>query len=125
MIIDHIRNLDEFKKLFIERPMNQDVYSFDFIVNNPHTYCFYTDDKLKAFIFIAKHGKRLFLSGASRPKMMEENIAAINAVCGAYDEPIYSDTDIKAARLVLLKAGFKRLRNTNIYKRSKLNVKKQ
>lgn len=122
MIIDHIRDIDEFKKLFNERPMNQDVYSLDFIINNPHTYCFYSDDTLKAYIFIAKHGKRLFLSGASRPKMMNENIAAINAVCSAYDEPMYSDTDIKAARYLLRKAGFKRLKNTNIYKRSKLNV---
>lgn len=119
MIIDHIRDIEEFKKLFDERSMRQDVYSFDFIVNNPHTYCFYTDNRLRGFIFIAKHGKRLFLSGASRPKMMLENIDAVNTVCNAYNCPIYSDTDIKEAGLVLKKAGFKRLRNTNIYKRSK------
>lgn len=118
-MIDHIRDLKEFKTLFNERPMEQDLYSFDFIINNPHLYCFYEEGKLLGFIFIAKHGKRLFLSGTSVRKNLPYIINGIEQVCGAYDQPMYSDTDKREAAIALRKAGFKRIKNTNYYKRSK------
>lgn len=104
---------------FKERDMKQDVYSLSFIIGNPHTYCFYDNNELKGYIFIAKHGKRLYLSGAAKPKIMNDVIQAIERVCNAYECTMYSDTDIKPAQLVLRKAGFKRIRNTNKFKRSK------
>jgi len=124
MIIDHVRNIEEFKRLFAERPMQTDVYNIDFILNNPHLYCFYeeTTGELLGFIFITENKGRLFLSGVSckqtHNRMSEINTAIIT-ICNAYNQDMYSDTDLKYAQVVLRRAGFKRLRNTNIFKRSK------
>lgn len=124
MIIDHVRNIEEFKRLFIERPMQTDVYNIDFILNNPHLYCFYREntDELLGFIFITENKGRLFLSGVSckqTPNRMSEINTAIITICNAYKQNMYSDTDLKHAQVVLRRAGFRRLRNTNIFKRSK------
>ncbi len=120
MIIDHPRDIQEIKKLFDERPMQTDVYDFNFIINNPHLYCFYDEntDELLGFIFITEKNKKLFLSGVSKPHIMPNINTAIITICNAYDKPMYSDTDLKHAVLVLRRAGFKQLRHTNIYKRS-------
>lgn len=121
MIIDHIRNIEEFRKLFLERPMNDGLYSFEFIINNPHLYCFYgeQDDKLKGFIFITRDSEgKLYLSGASVPKNMTDNIDAIIKICDSYNHDMYSETEFKPAELVLRKAGFVKLK-TNLYVRRK------
>lgn len=124
MIIDHVRNLKEFKRMFEMRPMHTDVYNLDFILNNPHLYCFYREDngELSGFIFITENKGRLFLSGVTNetiPNRMAEINTAIITVCNAYNQDMYSDTDLRHAQLVLRKAGFKRLRHTNIFKRSR------
>lgn len=124
MIIDHIRDLDEFAELFKNRPMHTDVYSLEFIANNPHLYCFYDEEtsELLGFIFLTENKKRLFLSGVScavTRNRMTKIKNAILTVCNAYKSDIYSDTDLKHAQYVLRQAGFKRLRKTNIFKRSK------
>lgn len=124
MIIDHVRNLEEFKRMFEIRPMQTDVYNLDFILNNPHLYCFYSEDtgELYGFIFITENKGRLFLSGvtgAKFPYRMAEINTAIITVCNAYNQDMYSDTDLRHAQYVLRKAGFKRLRHTNIFKRSR------
>lgn len=117
MIIDHIRDLDEFKQLYKNRPMNDGQYSFEHIINNPYLFCFYSEnDKiLKGFIFITQDKeKHLFLSGASVRKNMSDNIQAILTVCKAFKQDIYSDTDKKEAQIVLLKAGFEKI-DTNFF----------
>lgn len=124
MQIDHVRDIDEFKRLFKARPMQTDVYDLFFILNNPHLYCFYEENtgELLGFVFITENNKKLFLSGVSceqTPNRMSEINTAIITVCNAYNKPMYSDTDLKHAQIVLRRAGFKRLRNTNIFKRSK------
>lgn len=121
MIIDHIRDLEEFKKLYESRPMNDGQYSFKHIINNPNLFCFYgeKDAELKGFIFITQDDKkRLFLSGASVRKNMPDNIDAIITICNAFNKEIYSDTDKKEAQYVLLKAGFIKIEN-NFYVRYK------
>lgn len=118
MIIDKIKDISEVRELFESRPMNTDVFSFDFIVNNPHLYCFYGEDdkKLKGIIFITEIENKLFLSGISVPKNLRNCIDALNTICGSYKQDMYSDTDLKHAVFVLKKAGFKKYKN-NIYKR--------
>lgn len=115
MIIDHIRNYAEFKKLFLSRPMQTNLYSFKHIIKNPHLYCFYgeNDDLLKGFIFITsdKEG-HLFLSGVSVPKNLPDNKNAIITICEAYKQDIYSDTDLKHAAYMLKIAGFKHYKDT-------------
>nr|DAH54500.1 MAG TPA: acetyltransferase [Caudoviricetes sp.] len=119
MIIDHCRDIEELKKLYESRPMDDGQYTFEHILNNPNLFCFYseTDNTLKGFIFITQDKeKRLFLSGVSVRKNMPDNIQAIIAVCNAFGTDIYSDTDKKEAQLILKKAGFKEIEQ-NLYKK--------
>lgn len=113
MILDHCRDKKELYNLFINRPMNDGIFDFEFIFNNPHLYCFYDKDKgfLRGYINIYRdENKRLLLSGASVRKNMPENISAIIKVCEAYKENMYADTDKKEAMICLLKAGFKKIK---------------
>lgn len=121
MIIDHIRDMNEFKKLYESRPLGDGQYTFKHIINNPALFCFYGEDdnKLKGYIFVTQdEEKRLFLSGASVRKNMPDNVKAIITICEAFEQDMYSDTDKKEAQIVLLKAGFKKI-DTNFYKRCK------
>lgn len=115
MIIDHCRDKDELERLFIDRPMQTDMFSFDYIINNPNLFCFYgeQDKKLKGFIFISKdYEGKLYLSGVSVRKNMADNKNAIIKVCEAYKQDIYADTDLKHAVYMLKQAGFKHLKDT-------------
>jgi len=121
MIIDKIRDEKEFKELFDNRPMDDGLFNYEFIINNPHLYCFYDekDGKLKGYAnMYMDEDNRLFLSGAGVRKNMQENIDAIKALCNSFDIDIYADTDKKEAKICLLKAGFKMIDN-DLYKRCK------
>lgn len=110
MIIDHIRDYDEFKKLYEDRPMPSP-YDYDWLIKNPHLYCFYENDKLLGFITIQREGGELTLSGVSIPKNMSNIITAIITVCESFKEDMYSYTPLKHAGLVLKKAGFIHLKD--------------
>lgn len=121
MICDHIRDLEEFKLLYYKRPMpNQ--YDWDFLVNNPNLFCFYDEEngKLKGYITVQKEDDKLTLSGASYRKNMTDNINAIIMICNAFNEDMYSFTKVKPAKICLLKAGFKHIKD-DIYIRRKQN----
>ena len=121
MIIDRCRDIDEFYNFYKTHPMDDELYSYNFILNNPHLYCFYNEDNgiLEGFIFITQSkNKDLYLSGAGIRKNMPENINAIIKVCEAYPKNMYSETDKKPAQVVLRKAGFKKISN-NIFVRYK------
>ena len=121
MIIDKIRDIDEFKNFFESRPMDDGLFTYDFIINNPHLYCLYDEKegylKVYANIYTDDTGK-LFFSGAGVRKNMPDNIQAIIKICEAYNDDMYSDTDKKEAKICLLKAGFKKLTD-NLYMRCK------
>lgn len=113
MIIDHIRDIDEFKKLYDERPMPCP-YDFEWLIKNPCLYCFYDNNKLLGFITIQydnieKVGRVLTLSGVSIPKNMPNIVTAIITVCDAFNEDMYSYTPLREAGLVLRKAGFEKI----------------
>jgi hypothetical protein len=119
MIIDHCRDKEEFKEFFYKYPMDDGIYSLDFILNNPNLFCFYNEEngKLEAFISVCTdETKRLLLSGAGRRKNMQENINAVKMVCNIFDEDMYAETDKKPARILLLKAQFEKIDN-NLYRR--------
>ena len=106
MIIDHIRDYDEFKRLYDSRPMPHP-YPYEWLINNPCLYCFYEDNKLLGFITVQKeNGDELTLSGVSIPKNMSNVINAIITVCDSFNEDMYSYTPLRHAGLVLRKAGF-------------------
>lgn len=115
MILDKCRDKTEFKKLYDDRPMNDGIMDFDFIINNPFSFYFYGEDdsKLKGYISVyTDETKKLYLCGASVRKNMPDNVAAIIKVCNAFDDDMYSDTDKREAKICLLKAGFKKISNT-------------
>lgn len=120
MIIDHIRDFEEFKKLYEERPMPIP-YDFDWLVSNPCLYCFYGEDKgdLRGFITVQREDGELTLSGVSVRKNMSDNISAIITVCEAFDEDMYSYTPLKEAALVLKKAGFEHVKDDCYIRRYK------
>jgi hypothetical protein len=110
MIIDHIRDMEEFKALYNERPMPMP-YDFEWLIKNPCLYCFYDEGKLLGFITIQREDGELTLSGVSIRKNMPNIITAIVTVCEAFNENTYSYTPLKHAGLVLKKAGFKHLKD--------------
>lgn len=122
MIIDHVRDIDELKELYEMRPMPSQ-YEFNWLVNNPNLFCFYDDIGLLGFITVQEEefeniGKVLTLSGTSIRGIMPNVVDAINMVCDAFNQDIYSYTKLRHAALVLRKAGFKKI-GTNLYMRFK------
>ena len=122
MIVDHCRDIEELKRLYDERPMPSQ-YEFDWLIHNPNLFCFYEGNKLLGFITMQDEdfeniGKVLTLSGTSIRGIMPNVVDAIKMVCNAFNQDIYSFTELKHAALVLRKAGFKKI-GTNLYMRFK------
>ena len=109
MIIDHIRNIEEFRVFYNKYKMpNQ--YEFEWLVNNPNLFCLYDENSvLWGYITVQREDGLLTLSGASKRKNMQENIRFINMVCDAFDEDMYAFTRVRPAIAVLRKAGFKKV----------------
>lgn len=112
MIIDHIRDLYDFQEFFYAHPMpKEQEFSFLWVIKNPNLFCFYDEvtGEIKAYIVMCKHDDKLYLSGASCRKNMPDNIQGIIKVCNAFNEDIYSYTKNKCAKVLLNKAGFKKI----------------
>ncbi len=114
MIIDHIRNMEEFKKLYESRPMPSQ-YDFEWLVNNPNLFCFYDELKgfLRGFITVQVEDGELTLSGTSIRKNFKDNIEAVKTICNSFKQDIYSYTRLKEASLVLKKSGFEKIYTDN------------
>lgn len=114
MIIDHIRDMEEFKKLYESRPMPSQ-YDFEWLVNNPHLFCFYDELKgfLRGFITVQVEDGELTLSGTSIRKNFKDNIEAVKTICNSFKQDIYSYTRLKEASLVLKKSGFEKIYTDN------------
>lgn len=119
MIIDRIKDKQELINLFNERPIAD--FTVDFIINNPHLYCFYDNNVLMGCIFFTQEDEKLFLHGFSKRKLYKDVLTAINIVCDSYKQDIFCRTDIKSAIYVLLKTGF--TKTDNIYQRRYTNGK--
>nr|DAL34555.1 MAG TPA_asm: hypothetical protein [Caudoviricetes sp.] len=114
MIIDHIRDMEEFKKLYESRPMPSQ-YDFEWLVNNPNLFCFYDELKgfLRGFITVQVEDGELTLSGTSIRKNFKDNLEAVKTVCNSFKQDIYSYTRLKEASLVLKKSGFEKIYTDN------------
>lgn len=114
MIIDHIREMEEFKKLYESRPMPSQ-YDFEWLVNNPNLFCFYDELKgfLRGFVTVQVEDGELTLSGTSIRKNFKDNIEAVKTVCNSFKQDIYSYTRLKEASLVLKKSGFEKIYTDN------------
>ncbi len=111
MIIDHIRDLDEFVRFYKEYRMPKR-YKLKWLIKNPNLFCVYHEKEgnLLGFITVQRESGYLTLSGASVRKNMLENIRFINMVCEAFNEDMYAFTKVKPAIVVLRKAGFKHVK---------------
>lgn len=114
MIIDHIRDMEELKKLYESRPMPSQ-YDFEWLVNNPNLFCFYDELKgfLRGFVTVQIEDGELTLSGTSIRKNFKDNIEAVKTVCNSFKQDIYSYTRLKEASLVLKKSGFEKIYTDN------------
>lgn len=112
MIIDHIRDEKEFKRLYDERPMPRP-YDYNWLIQNPCLYCFYDEEtgKLRGFITVQIENGELTLSGVSVRKNMSDNIQAIITVCDSFSDDMYAYTPLRHAGLILKKAGFIHLKD--------------
>ena len=109
MIIDHIRDMEEFRAFYNKYKMPYQ-YEFDWLVNNPNLFCLYDESSvLWGYITVQREEGLLTLSGASKRKNMTVNIQFINMVCDAFDEDMYAFTRVRPAIAVLRKAGFKKV----------------
>jgi hypothetical protein len=109
VIIDHIRNLEEFRAFYYTYKY-PGLYDFNWIVNNPNLFCLYDEDSvLWGYISVQREHGVLSLSGASKRKNMQENINFINMVCDAFEEDMYAFTRVRPAIAVLRKASFKKV----------------
>lgn len=136
MICDKIRDKKEFLDFYnMYKLPNQ--YDWDFLCNNPNLFCFYDEEengKLRGYITVQREtvisplsnsppkgeNTYLTLSGASVRKNMSDNIDAILMVCKAFNEDMYSFTRVKPAKICLLRAGFKHIKD-DMYIRRKEN----
>lgn len=111
MIIDHIRDLDEFVRFYKEYRMPKR-YKLKWLIKNPNLFCVYHEKEgnLLGFITVQRESGYLTLSGASVRKNMLENIRFINMVCEAFNEDMYAFTKVKPAIVVLRNAGFKHVK---------------
>ena len=118
MIIDHIRNLDEFIKLY-NSVDNSNLPTIDEILNlKDCVFCFYNKNtsRLEGVIYIENIDGKIFLSGFSIKKHYLKNVLAVKTVCEYFkDDEIYSQTPFKHAYFVLKKSGFEHYKD-NIYK---------
>lgn len=109
MIIDHIRDLEEFRAFYNKYKMPYQ-YDFDWLIANPNLFCLYDESSvLWGYITVQREEGLLTLSGASKRKNITVNIQFINMVCDAFDEDMYAFTRVRPAIAVLRKAGFKKV----------------
>ena len=123
MIIDHCRNIKEFKDFYYAYPLPEEGdFGVSWCLNNPNLFCFYDEktSELKAYIVISWEDNKNYLSGASCRKNFLDNIEGIIKVCNAFACDMYSYTKLKHAGLLLRKAGFKKI-SENEYLRIKNN----
>mgnify|MGYP003540409572 CR=1 FL=1 len=102
MIVDRCLDIDEFIA-FHEKYATKDIARADDILDNwDYHFCFY-DEVTGKFM----------LSGFTKPKNYDNIIEAIQWLSNFMRaDTLYSRTKVKAAKLVLLRAGFKKIDDT-------------
>ena len=110
MIVTKCKDVEEFKR-FHEKYANERIDTVENVLSLPH-FCFY-DEKTKELlgcIYLEMDEGLLCLSGFSKHKQMDKVIEAINWVSNfMHLDNLYSHTNKKCAKIVLLKCGFKKV----------------
>lgn len=87
---------------------------FDYVINNTFFYSFYKKNILSGCAYLYFKNKKLFINGFSVRKSFVFNILIMKAICKWFTCDIYAESIQKPAILLLLRCGFKKLKN-NIY----------
>lgn len=115
MIVDRCLDIDEFID-FHEKYATEDIARADDILDNwDYHFCFYdeTTCELLGCIYLEDEDGKVMLSGFTKPKNYDNIIEAIQWLSNFMRaDTLYSRTKVKAAKLVLLRAGFKKIDDT-------------
>lgn len=114
MIVDRCLDIDEFID-FHKKYATENIARADAILDNwDYHFCFYDDDgKLTGCIYLEDEDGKVMLSGFSKPKNYAIIMEAIKFVSDFMKaDTLYSRTKVKAAKLVLLRSGFKKIDDT-------------
>jgi len=110
MIVDRCKDIEEFK-IFYEKYANERIDTVENVLSLPH-FCFYDEktEELLGCIYLEMDNGLLCLSGFSKHKQMDKVIEAITWVSNfMHLDNLYSHTNKKCAKIVLLKCGFKKI----------------
>lgn len=115
MIVDRCLDIDEFID-FHKQYATENIAKADAIIDNwDYHFCFYDDItyKLVGCIYLEDEDGKVMVSGFSKPKNYDNIIEAIQWLSNYMkSDTLYARTRVKAAKLVLLRAGFSKLDDT-------------
>ena len=100
------------KSLFLKYQNSiNDNSCFDDILNNSLFFSFYDNLGLIGCIYFYPKNKKLFCNAFARRHSHLKNLRCFNFAINCFNCDIYAYSDKKTAILVLLKSGFKKIKN--------------
>lgn len=86
--------------------------SFNFIIQNTFFYSFYDKKTLVGCIYLYQKREKLFMNGFAKRGFHKFNLEAVQKILNWFSCDIYAESFKKPAILVLLRCGFKRIKNS-------------
>ncbi len=86
--------------------------SFNFIIQNTFFYSFYDNKTLVGCIYLYQKREKLFMNGFAKRGFHKFNLEAVQKILNWFSCDIYAESFKKTAILVLLRCGFKRIKNS-------------
>lgn len=120
MIIDRCRDIEEFKRVHAECE-NERINTAENILRNwDYHFCFYKDNgEFVGCIYLEEDEGKLCLSGFSKRKNYDIVIEAIKWVSEFMrKDDLYSHTDLSNAKIVLLRSGFKKIKENWFFRKA-------
>lgn len=114
MIVSRCQDIQEFKDFHKKYANERIPYAESILRNWNYHFCFYDEETLELLgcIYLEDEEGKIMLSGFSKPKQIKKVLEAIDFVSTFMAQDVlYSRTDRKNAKLVLLKAGFEKIDN--------------
>lgn len=101
------------RKLYLKNKKSiGDDASFNFIIQNTFFYSFYDDRTLVGCIYLYQKREKLFMNGFAKRGFHKFNLEAVQKILNWFSCDIYAESFKKTAILVLLRCGFKRIKNS-------------
>ena len=86
--------------------------SFNFIIQNTFFYSFYDNKTLVGCVYLYQKREKLFMNGFAKRGFHKFNLEAVQKILNWFSCDIYAESFKKTAILVLLRCGFKRIKNS-------------